>query len=504
MWESLNEEERDWILNARRPGNISTEESLIHKTLRSLVQRGLLQPSTDKSSFILFSEGFSQYIREYVKALENDYEKIERDIRNEYLKLTAKHIKSTLAHLSRLNQEWKRREKKGIAIENTYKKCQRLSLIFHELHQLYQTLGEPDHLSSMTLEDTPEARKAENIMSILVGYFEQFDWFSKHTDKIHIETGMKLMDQLIGYLELHGRQRIFGNSFDKILALRIEFMKHHKPENFSDFDDKVSRTFDRLVQVHDYSRASHMLRVRKNKFIQTLADCFFRCPIKTISAVIVIPFLISYGTAAWLYSYNQEELGNWAWTFMFWIYTYLFIFMHKPLISVKYCDFPNSKHLYRKLFSIRPYIYAILGYIIILNFIKNHLEPFYEHPIVILALGCLMGFGFVLLISYCFIKPKVLLFPIAFRRAAYFCSVEYFKGFYLALLITIIWYSIHLFYAGVPNVMGDIAEQTAEQWYWPITKFPFKLSFSFPLVVAFAFLAPVVGITRFFPKKTTD
>ena len=94
-----------------------------------------------------------------------------------------------------------------------------------------------------------------------------------------------------------------------------------------------------------------------------------------------------------------------------------------------------------------------------------------------------------------FIKPKVLDFKIALRRASYFFTVEYFKAFWLA--------------AGVLMIISIIQEELGGNYNWLcvlgddygnpsfLQQRIFGVSFSFPIVLVGGFLGPVAGAWKF-------
>lgn len=502
IWEVLDEEERDWVLTAQQSANIGSKEIDMTQSLKLLIKKGLLEKEAEKSSVVLFSTGFSDFISDYVKALENDYKDTERQIREGYVKLNSESVKSILAHLTRLKAEWKRREKKSILIEKTFTNCERLSVIFKGFVTLFEAVRDYEKSeSARSSKAVARSRKVEKALNNLAGYFEKHQWFGESGgEDISMYTGKRMLDQLIEYLDQQDKQRIFGNGYDRILAARINFMKNHGWEKFNKFTDEVQHAFDRLIEVNDYVRANEILQLKQNPAIEWLSKKFLRNPLTTVGAIILVPFVLVNFLVLKVTFF--ENGAGYLWGAVLVFHIYLIWTMYKPMISERFCGLPNSRKLYKKLVFYRTFFLTIVGFfafMAVLGSVAEAPKEIGENPYPILAIGCLVGVVsfFVVVAS---IKPKVQSVWVAFRRGSYFCSVEYLKAFWIVMGVSVLCYIISIQFPSVVGrfmVMEQIAKDSDETWYFPNKIEILRMGFNFPVVIALSFLAPVAGAWKF-------
>ncbi|MDD5328019.1 MAG: hypothetical protein PHY02_09460 [Phycisphaerae bacterium] len=440
MWDALDEEERDWLLAAQQVGYINIHEASIHTSLMSLVNKGLFKHVDKDTKLQLFSEAFSSYIKEHVKALESDYEEIERQIYGGYIKLNLEDARSTLEHLNRLKAEWKKRDKKSIMTDNTSVRCDHLALVFQSLYNLL-VLMDKSRLETMgaDLKKTALVEKIDKQLNTLAGYFEEADWFGESGGEvIELHTAKKILDALVEYLEEHEKQQIFGNGFDRVLSVRISFMKEHGYEKFSEFKEEVEDAFDRLIEVYDYSRASQILQIKQGRIIQRLSNSFFNSPLTTIFAIIILPFLFNSLIIEVCHYYNRyDRYLPLLWSWVVAVHLYLIWTMYKGALSEKFCGLPESKRLMRKAVFPRTLLGTIIGFVICTTSVISIglRDDIADNTYWILLFAAMVGVCSLFVVSLS-IKQKVTSFEIAFRRAKYFCSVEYLKAFWLIVIMS--------------------------------------------------------------------
>lgn len=530
MWNALNEEQRDWLLVAQQSGYINVHEASIHASLKSLVNKGLLKQIDEDTKLKLFSEAFSSYIKEYVKALENDYEEIERQIREGYIKINIEDVKSTLEHLNRLKVEWKKRDKKSTMTDNSCVKCDHLTLIFQSLYDLI-VLMDKSHIETIgaNTKKTALIKRIDKQINNLAGYFEETEWFGESRgETIELHTAKKLLDALVEYLEEHEKQQIFGNGFDRILASRISFMKNYGYEKFDGFKKEVEDSFDRLTQVYDYSRASQVLQFKHSYIIQHISNSFFNSPLTTIFAIIILPFFFNNliieacRNSASAKTYNSYLQLLWVWVVA--LHIYLIWTMYKGTLSEKFCDLPESKKLIRKAVFPRTLLGTIVGFIFCTTTIAGFdglRDNISNNQYLVLAFAALAGACSLFIVSLS-IRQKVTSFEIAFRRAKYFCSVEYIRAFWLIIIISTLLSIASLKFnftcldkinilggpvtksndAGANTVIGSNTEkQKFKDYILPKNLDIWGASLNFPLLLSLSFLAPLVGALKFSRAK---
>jgi hypothetical protein len=508
MWDALNEEERDWILAAQQSDFIDVHEAAIHKSLDSLQNKGLFKRAEKNTKLRLFSDAFSSFIKEHVKALENDYEEIERRIREGYINFGIEDIKSTLEHLNRLKAEWKKREKKSSVPDKTYVKCDRLSLIFQSLYSLIVLMSKSGKGATGTnSRRTALVEKIDKNLNNLAGYFEEFEWFGeKGVEVIDLHSGKRLLDQLVDLLKEHEKQQIFGNGFDRILSARINFMKNHGWEQFKEFRQEVEDAFDRLIGVYDYSRAGQILQIKQSKPMEELSNAFFSRPLTTIFTIIVVPFFLNN----LLIESLRDRVANPGYLNLLWIWVaachLCFIWaMYKGTISEKFCRFPESKKLFRKAVFPGTLLVTALGVVVCMLTVNSFDElpgDIADKPYIVL-LGAVIAGIFSLIFVLVPVKRKVISFKIALRRAEYFCGVEYLKAFWLVMMISVLLYvfSLILPSLGELNVLDNIAKASGRERLYPNRIDFLGLPMNFLVVLSLSFFAPLVGALKFAGKK---
>jgi transcription termination factor NusB len=483
MWGTLDKKEKDWILIAHQPDGVAINRKNVYDELNLLYKRGLLDKGDGDGKLTLFSQSFSRYIREYLNKLEDRYEKIERNIRKSYSKLDLSHVEQIIQELADLINQWherKHEEQPGL-LGHSYLKCTWLLKILSSLQNIQILCKEKTDEGEINNNGKSFERKVDKAVREFCVCFENNDndWFGQDESKLNPMTGKNILDAAIQSLIKVQKNMIFGNGYDRMLSIRVEFMKKYDPANFSDFEELTKASFERLVEVYDYSRASSVLNTKLSGFCRKMSEFFLKKPVFTIAITILLPLLtVSIATFflkepdAASFMAQHKILSKFIYSSLTLIpllfFVYLTIIILRPAFSEKYCELPNSRHLYEKLIFQETYFISIMTFITLSGFLYSDKDI---RSLATEKIHIYLGITFIIGLISClfiviFIKNKVLDFTTAFKRARYFCSFEYFKAFALLFILYFILGSTVCLFGTKKGQPGykilEIAEQVPE------------------------------------------
>ena len=519
MWSSLGKKERDWLITSQRTDGINREKMDIHEELESLYLRGILKDDDkNEGALMLFSESFTNYVREYINALADKYERIEQGICKSYVKLDYENVKKITNTLGSLVEDWheQRQDDSEIELGDIYLKCDRLHKILSVLRDLLSYCDSNTENYRAAKNGGAIEREIDNYVKKLCGYFEGNDWFGEQKKQIKIETGKIILDRSILSLEKTQKKMKFGNGFDRLLAVRVEYMKKFGDEKFPDFEELTKNAFDRLVEVHDYSRATSVLQLHFG-CCKNLAGRFFRHPAVTVFFIVVIPlFIAAFFTGEISEAGTPGKILRTIITFVVAaFFAGLAWMMFRAVFSEKYCDLPDSRKLYKKLLINNTLLmvpfFAIISVAIanidkVVSFIVDvGNNEFYDDLII---LGIAAGIGvFCSFIIAIFIKGKVLDFATALKRARYFCCIEYFKSFVIILLLYI---RVAIFTGLFTDLSFTFRDNLTEitnkdsTWHNINLLYVWKIPINLSLIIGMAFIGPVTGACSFVAKALSN
>jgi len=500
MWRAFNNEERNWILRAQQTGDVAHDNYHVPDVLESLAEKGLVQRPTDDSCYNLFSLGFSNYISQRVTALEKEYAETERRIRDGAVTWELSVLRATVNHLKDLTEEWKRRDEITSSFETTRGKCEKLTAVltkiqlFVEAMQAFEESDDSKHRSG-----GPYKIRVEDALKDVLGLLSKRDWFRRGAENeacLTFETGANLLERMADYMNEKERGRIFGNGYDETLTTQINYMKYYGACNFEGFAHKFEQSFDRLVKVHDFSRAMDILRPRFGRFFEHLTKFFLRWPMLTIFAAIVIFPLI---LAGYIQSPPQAS--------MYWpgiAALALLLVVHAPLVyQLVYSAFfrkqnwlPDAHKFYYALLFPRGALaamgsFAAAGGIAYTFREQVSSKPEYSIPV---AIAVILG-SMVVYAGFLQRRYKLLGFGIALRRAKYFCSIQFIQAFWVTMLMSLL----------LGALLGDFSNAEPHMLIWgilPRTVGIPQFAVFVPFVLSWSALTLAIGVFAVMSKES--
>ncbi len=539
MWQALGEgengkENQEWILVVQHNSYINKQEMNVDKELESLYKRGIFRSTRykgkeDGEMLELFSDGFSEYIKEYVERLENRYSEIEQRIRNDHINLAPEKLEEIRGEIFRLKTAWDSRNKKTGQIDETSIRCNRLFTILSHVLYLYgeikESRTEPNERGQTGKDLSSEA---EDAIIKLAKDYEQIDWFNIEHLKYHTESckncidavaGKKILDSVVDYLHDNKLDEKFGNGFDKLLAVRIEFMKQYEPNKyFPEFKRQLTDAFCRLAKAHDHARIAEILQIKQNQnlLMKWLTEKYFERPELIIGAIVLLPFIFANFIISVCYKMTSLDMTNplnkilvsIIWAVAFLVQVYFLLQMYKPLLSKKYSN--STKELFRNETQWKCYGWTAVGYLAIVFVVipklpQGFFKEIMESPYYVLSGSALIGLAGLLFRTWK-IYPKVRNVSVAWHRATYFCSVTYLKAFWLILLLSELSYLLtQIIHSWTSVDLMSIVN--SYQYNYPLGYiFPYVIkigewSLIFPLVLALSFVSPIIGVLTGCPVK---
>lgn len=512
LWHNaLTQKEKYWILQSYQEENIRIEDVDGCKELNSLVSRGILLKQKD-GVIAPFSEGFKSYIKDYIKTLENRVEAIETDILSGYKKLyELDEISQICDSLANIRKQWQERElcSTDRHEQAVFSRCEKLFKILDEFRNLQQALNSSDMIKQKTSFTCRLTYPGEKALDAICSYFDNHEFFAENRpDALDVTMGLIILNHIVEYLKTAEKHHLFGNGFDKVLAARINFMKNHGEGNkFHEFNDIVTRTFDRFISVYDYARASEILKPRLNRFTEWLSKYFFRHPVRTIAGLVFIPLYI---LAAIDLHPNSEYLLPIGLVVAAALYGSLLWTIYRTTFFEKYCKIPDSTKLAKKLNFWSPIAFQglLIGSIIsdLLSENNSYINRLSAKTDIILIVGFAVAvIAFVIRVAK--IRTQVLDCYTAVKRASYFIFVEYFKAFCLffvfyAMLIIVAYLYTKITRTSDTIVLFDDSYLDLKPWskHWYFLK-PVSLTdnvwLNIRLILALSFVAPFATIFTF-------
>lgn len=507
LWHALDEEQKDWVLQAYRSKKINISQMFLHPSLETLFNMGIFRK--EKETFeeedkrirvdeylVLFSKGFLQFIQEYVENLKKNYDDIERKIKKGFVKLDTPDIETVIEELDKLKAEWERREKESQEFQDTYLKCDRLIQIFSTLLKINESMKGLKF--GFTTKDSAEAIQAEKNLNKFIRFFEENSWFEKNKKgSLDVMTGKRILDMIIDYLKDEERHQIFGNGYDKLLTLRIKYMQKHDCEEFKDdFEKLAGEAFNRLIKVHDYRRVGMMLQTKPGPIIRILSDFFYKRPLLVIGSLILVPFILLNFATAKLGIDQDIQVYLWPAVFLL-VHIPLMLSMFRPMMNDKYCKLPHASKLLSKAFFYRTIVISVIGFFIFLG--TNLFDTMVEHYRYTLGVW-FTGIIITITILTIMIYQNVQDWKAAYLRASYFCGMEYLKAFWVIFILSAIFSRLIFPDAQIIETEnGDTFSKLVENVsnpYFPINIQLFfkRLIVNIPAVLATSVWAPLAGL----------